>query len=257
MNDSRRIKGERVAIDYDATRAFFEARGKRDYANVLSATMYQDNDPELVERRDQAEKAAMASILGLNQARRIFDIGCGTGRWGWFLAEHCQELDYLGVDFSASLIDKAKAEAVKRQLPALQFQVMSATDIQPLALQVSAPFDLALISGLLIYLNDADCIKVLGDAARLLAQGGRIYLREPVGVADRFTLDRFYSEELADQYSAIYRTAAELRQLMDVAFDGLDMCVEHEGFLFSDSLEKRAETRQYFFVLRRSQGAAQ
>jgi cyclopropane fatty-acyl-phospholipid synthase-like methyltransferase len=251
LNDSRRIKGKHVAIDYDATRAFFESRGKREYANVLSATMYQDHNAELVEKRDQAEKAAMADILGLGQVQRILDIGCGTGRWGWYLASNCQGLEYLGLDFSASLIEKAQREIVKRQLAGLHFQVMSATDIQPQALLLQAPFDLALISGLLIYLNDADCIKVLRDAAQLIVSGGGIYLREPVGVSERFTLDRFYSEELADEYSAIYRTADELRKLMAQAFEGLGIFVEHEGFLFPEGLEKRAETRQYFFVLRR------
>jgi len=254
LNDSRRIKGKPVAIDYDATHAFFDSRGKREYANVLSATMYQDHDPELVEKRDRAEKAAMADILGLGGARRILDIGCGTGRWGWFLAGQCQGFDYLGLDFSASLIDKAKEEAIKRQLAGMHFQVMSATDIQPQSLIIQAPFDLALVSGLLIYLNDADCVKVLRDAAQLLVPGGGIYLREPVGVTERFTLDRFYSQELADEYSAIYRTADELHDLMDEAFVGLDMFIEHEGFLFPEDLEKRKETRQYFFVLRR-QGA--
>ncbi|WP_416466422.1 class I SAM-dependent methyltransferase [Pseudomonas sp. LFS044] len=254
MNDSRRIKGTHVAIDYDATRAFFEARGNRSYTNVLSATMYQDHNAELVEQRDQAEKTAMADMLGLGQAQRILDIGCGTGRWGWFLAEQCQALDYLGLDFSASLIAKAEQEAATRQLPGMHFQVMSATDIQPDALSVKGPFDLALISGLLIYLNDADCVKVLRDAAHLTAVGGGIYLREPVGVAERFTLDRFYSEELADEYSAIYRTASELHVLMEQAFDGLGLFVQHEGFLFPESLEKRTETRQYFFILRRPGG---
>ncbi|NIF15880.1 class I SAM-dependent methyltransferase [Pantoea sp. Cy-639] len=254
MNDSRRIKGKPVDIDYGATRAFFESRGKGEYANVLSATMYQDHNPELVEKRDSAEKAAVAQILGLGRVRRILDIGCGTGRWGWFLAGQCQSLDYLGLDFSASLIAKATDEVAKRQLAGMHFQVMSATDIQPQSLIVQAPFDLALVSGLLIYLNDEDCVKVLRDAARLLVPGGGIYLREPVGVAERFTLDRFYSQELADEYSAIYRTADELHALMNEAFEGLGMFTEHEGFLFPEDLEKRAETRQYFFVLRR-QGA--
>lgn len=251
MNDSRRIKGKQVDIDYHATRAFFESRGQREYSNVLSATMYQDNNASLVEQRDQAEKAAVVGTLDLGDTHRVLDIGCGVGRWGWFLAQHCDELDYLGLDFSTSLIEKAEAECVKRQLSGVQFQVMSATEIQPRAMLLSGPFDLVLISGLLIYLNDSDCVKVLRAAAQLCKPGGVIYLREPVGVAERFTLDRFYSDELTEEYSAIYRTVDELHYLIAIACEGLDVSAEREHFLFPLDLEKRKETRQYFFVLRR------
>lgn len=37
---------------------------------------------------------------------------------------------------------------------------------------------------------------------------------------------------------------------MNQAFIGMKVRVEREGFLFPDGLEKRVETRQYFFVLR-------
>lgn len=39
--------------------------------------------------------------------------------------------------------------------------------------------------------------------------------------------------------------------MMNEAFAGMSVTVEREGFLFPDGLEKRVETRQYFFVLRR------
>ncbi len=251
MSDTRRISGRRVDIDYTATQGFFEARGRREYVNQLSATMYQDREPDLVEARDQAEKQAVESVLGLSGVEQVLDIGCGIGRWGWFLQERCPHLRYLGVDFSASLIDKARQEAGRRGCPDLDFQVMSATEIQPDALHLQPPYDLLLISGLLIYLNDEHCIKVLGDAARFCAPGGAIYLREPVGVMERFTLNRFYSEELGEEYSAIYRTVGELHAMMREALSGLGFTVEREGFLLPDGLEKRVETRQYFFILRR------
>ncbi|GLX13026.1 hypothetical protein Pstr01_12650 [Pseudomonas straminea] len=252
--DVRRIKGRPVSIDYGSTQAFFEARGQRHYANPLSATMYQDEQPELVAARDQAEKQRVSSSLVLTGIGKVLDIGCGVGRWGWFLVEHCPGLRYLGVDFSASLIEQAKRESGSRNLEGLDFQVMSATRLEPDALLLPEPFDLLLISGLLIYLNDEDCAKVLRDAAHLCAPGGAIYLREPVGIEERFTLDRFYSRELADEYSAIYRTVDELRSLMSGALQGTEVAIEQEDVLFPDSLEKRAETRQYFFILRRAEG---
>lgn len=252
--DMRRIKGRPVTIDYGSTQAFFEARGQRHYANPLSATMYQDEQPELVAARDLAEKQRVSSLLSLEGIGKVFDIGCGIGRWGWFFADYCPGLRYLGVDFSASLIEQAKRESEIRGFDKLNFQVMSATCLHSNALLLPGPFDLLLVSALLMYLNDEDCIKVLSDAAHLCAPGGAIYLREPIGLEERFTLDRFYSDELSDEYSAIYRTVEELRGLLLRALQGTGLAIEQEDLLFPESLEKRAETRQYFFILRRAEG---
>ncbi|MEX5341768.1 class I SAM-dependent methyltransferase [Pseudomonas sp. I2] len=252
MSTRGRLKGERIDIDYRTTQAFFDARGKRDYANVLSTTMYQDHSPELVEQRDQAEKRALAPQLQLHAGSRILDIGCGIGRWGWFIDEQVADAQYLGIDFSPALIDKASTEAQRRSKLGLRFQVMSATAIDPASLVLGAPFDLVIISGLLIYLNDEDCVNVLRHAGQLCAPGGLIYVREPVGVAERFTLDRFYSNELEHEYSAIYRTIVELGQLMAHALEPGAFTAQAAEFLFPADLEKRAETRQYYTILRKA-----
>jgi SAM-dependent methyltransferase len=251
LSERDRIKKERVPIDYSATQAFFDERGRHDYASPLSATMYQDNNPQLVEQRDAAEKAVLAPFLQIKPASAVLDIGCGVGRWGWHLAQQVPDVVYNGIDFSASLVDKALQEAQRLQLPGLNFQVMSAIAIEPGKLLVKPPYELLLISGLLIYLNDEDCIKVLHDAFNLCAVNGLIYIREPVGVSDRFTLNKFYSTELSHEYSAIYRTIEELQALFAQAFPGAEIEPVVSDYLFPESLEKRAETRQYYTVLRR------
>lgn len=252
MSTQGRIKGTKIPIDYEATQAFFDERGRRNYASALSATMYQDHDPELVRQRDQAEKSVLAPQLQLQATARVFDIGCGVGRWGWFLQQGVPGVEYLGIDFSEALIQKAKQEAQRLGENALHFQTMSAIDIQPGSLLVSPPFDLIIISGLLIYLNDDDCIEVLRSAKKLCAPGSKIYLREPVGVQGRLTLDRFYSEELKYEYSAIYRTVAELEELLSRAEVLSDFDIDVSTCLFSSDLEKRAETRQHYFILKKS-----
>lgn len=251
MPEDSRVKGKRIAIDYDDTLAFFEERGTRQYTSALSSTMYQDNEPQLVEQRDLREKESIAPLLGLDSIDSVLDIGCGIGRWGWLIGEHAPQASYLGIDFSPALVDKARAEAINRGHPQLRFQTMSATDIRPAELTLAPPYDLVLISGLLIYLNDADCLSLLHAAARLCAPGGRIYLREPVGVDARFTLNRFYSNELAHEYSAIYRTIDELNTMLEEALAGVEFETVNADFLFPETLEKRVETRQYFMVMQR------
>lgn len=139
MTDKQRIKGRPVAIDYESTLAFFEGRAAREYRNALSSTMYQDQQPELVEERDRREKLRVAPGLALGMARRVLDIGCGIGRWGWLLAEEAPQADYLGIDFSAALVEKACDEARQRGYERLLFQRMSATDIRPAELALSPP----------------------------------------------------------------------------------------------------------------------
>lgn len=128
---------------------------------------------------------------------------------------------------------------------------MSATDIRPAELALSPPYDLLLVSGLLIYLNDSDCQELLRQALQLCAPGGRIYLREPVAVEQRLTLDRFFSKELEHEYSAVYRTVAELKDMLVQAGGGEGPAILEEDGLFAEALEKRAETRQYFMILQR------
>lgn len=252
MATRSRIKSEYVDIDYATTQAFFEARGAQDYASPLSATMYQDNEPVLVEQRDRAEKNVLGPQLYLTEQCRVLDIGCGVGRWAWFLREQVGSLQYLGIDFSTTLVEKAQVQAQARGMSDLQFQVMSAIDISPEQLELAPPYSLVILSGLLIYLNDQDCIKVLRMAGQLCAPGGQLYLREPVGVGGRLTLNRFFSDELNNEYSAIYRTIEELDQLLAKALPAGGFSVDVAQFLFSEPLEKRAETRQYYTVLRKA-----
>lgn len=250
MAEKGRISGENIDIDYDATRKFFDGRGNKTYTSTLSTTMYQDDNPQLVEQRDQTEKNIISQKIKKTSLHRVFDVGCGIGRWGWFWAAENKDIDYQGIDFSQSLIDTAITEATKRGFPNLKFQQMSAVDIDTAKLAVLPPYDLIIISGLLIYLNDKDCLKMLQQMAEFTAPHGQIYIREPVAVEERLTLNQFYSEELADDYSAIYRNESEMRNYIEQAFGG-DFRVVEAGPLFPDNLEKRAQTRQHFFILQK------
>lgn len=250
MSDNRRISGQQVDIDYDATKKFFDGRCNKTYASALSTTMYQDDNPELVEQRDQTEKNIISQKIDRANLLKVFDVGCGIGRWGWFWAMENPAIQYQGIDFSQGLIDAAIKEAARRELPYLQFQQMSAVEIEPRQLVIPPPYDLIIVSGLLIYLNDSDCLKMLQKVAGMAAPKGQIYIREPVAVEQRLTLNQFYSTELADDYSAIYRNEAEMRTYIEQAF-GREFHVIESGPLFPDSLEKRAQTRQHFFILQK------
>lgn len=254
MSNDNRIKATAVDISYKSTQDFFDERASVSYINPLSATMYQDSQPDLVVKRDSAEKNTLAQHLSSQMPKNIIELGCGIGRWSWFFAEISTDIQYLGIDFSEALINKANEHARHNQALQAKFQVMSVIEMNDEDLLLSPPFDLIIISGLLIYLNDADCRAVLKNAARLCSRRGRIYLREPVATHERLTLKDFYSVELKQRYSAIYRTAEELDLMLDSAFPSNDFLSLRWQSPFGDDLANRKETHQLYKMISRKEG---
>ena len=80
-----------------------------------------------------------------------------------------------------------------------------------------------------------------------------ICIREPIAVEERLTLKDFFSEELASEYNAIYRTRSELINLLQQPLLENGFSIMQEGFLFNESpqLNNRRETSQYYFILQR------
>lgn len=106
---------------------------------------------------------------------RCLDLGCGTGTLtGEFPAK-----GYLGVDIRPEFVARA---ALKR--PDHRFARM---DIRALGL-ASSSFELALISGVLHHLADADVEAVLAEVHRVLAPAGRLLLWEDVPTRSRWNL---------------------------------------------------------------------
>jgi len=112
--------------------------------------------------------------------------------------------------------------------------------------------DLILVNGVLMYVNDDDLRACLNNVKQLLSDGGLLYIKESVSYGKRLTLDQIYSEELAHDYSAIYRSIAEYETLWDEYFpagEGWEI-VEH-GEVWENALGNRRETTAYFWLVRR------
>ena len=228
--------GERVyadvrELDYASIQAFFKSRGDGNAA-ALTATMYQDE--ELAARRDASEKRTILPLLEVRGDDVVLDVGCGNGRWAAALAPSVAR--YIGIDFSKGLL-----AAARERVPQGEFYAVPAQQFAASGLPGDPRFSIAILSGILAYLNDT-------DAEALLARAGTarcVYVREPVAREVRLTLDRFWSDELGAEYSAVYRTVEEYRALTARA----GFSIRHEGSPFDAALENRRETMQYFFVL--------
>lgn len=154
-----RIKNIVTDISYDKTREFFKNRAKKyDYNNPYSVTMYQDNNPELVKKRNEAEIKILLPKLYLDNNSVVLDIACGIGRWADAIKKNEKIKEYTGIDFSGELIDIANK---RNDDINFKFYVGSATQLKNVieSKNISLP-NVILMVGLLIYMNDDDVLRL-------------------------------------------------------------------------------------------------
>lgn len=249
IEESTRIKKNVAEIDYENTLRFFNSRaGKYREENPYSVTMYQDNNPSLVEERNKAEVDKLLPFLKLNSQSKVLDLACGIGRWSDAIMTEIQE--YCGIDFSESLIELARKRNYEENR---FFYVGSVKELgNILTMNHKGQYDRILLMGILIYINDSDVISVMEQILKTIDEHAVICIREPVGIEERLTLKEFYSEELKNNYNAIYRTKNELLDVFEKTLIAAGFCMTQSGFLFDeDILNNRKETAQYYFVLER------
>lgn len=245
-----RVKGSATEIDCASTLAFFERRAARCGGEPdITVTSYQDNDPGLAQRRDEAEWEMAEPLLRLSRLPAVLDVGCGVGRWVHHLAGHMAS--YTGIDFSPRLIDLARMTVASYRIDAIaSLQVRSAADLNKPGLAGPEAFGLIIISGVLAYLNDDEVEQCLSGVTRLVASDAVVYVREPVGVNERLTLKKHWSGELGDYYSVIYRKPGYYRQMVVDHLCPLGFDVVHDEPL-DPGLQNRSETTQHFLVIDR------
>jgi SAM-dependent methyltransferase len=236
-------------IDPDEVARFFAIRAqKAKDLGTVRAVIYQDKHPDLAERRDAAEKAALLPLLGLRPQDRVLDVGCGTGRWTSELAPRAAH--YHGTDFAPGLIDVARAE--HRDRPNARFSVLSSVDVTLEGMGEQAGFERIVVLGLLIYLNDEDVIASLSQLVGVAAPDCRILIREPVALGERLTIKEHFSDDLDQVYNAIYRTDAELRDAFAATLEPAGFrLAESDDVYKADDLNNRADTRQRWYLLER------
>lgn len=240
-----RISADVVDIDPVAVSHFFAGRAlKVASSNPITSVLYQDANPSLALQRDEYERCFALPMLKLAPSSSVLDVGCGIGRW----AESVLPVttDYVGVDLTEELIEAARASWAN---DGGVFHAMPADEISLESLQRDRGFDRMIVAGLLIYMNDSVVLKVLNALAAVATKQCRIWLREPMATEQRLTLRGFWSEELSQNYSAVYRTHNEITELIGATLLKSGFVITADEVLYPDTLNNRADTRQRYMVL--------
>ena len=244
-----RIKDKIENISYVNTQDFFESRAKKyNENNPYSVTMYQDEHPDLVKQRNFEETNKLKPLLLLDKKSRILDVACGIGRWSDAIDTEIEE--YCGVDFCSDFIELAKERNGKDNR---FFYVSEITKIEQCMNRVGKRnFNRVLLVGALMYLNDADVQSTLMQIERLCDEHAIICIREPIGIYERLTLKDQFSNELQDDYNAIYRTKKELELIFKKTLANKGFSVAESDFMYKQKeLNNRKETTQFYWILKR------
>lgn len=238
--EGERILGEKAEVSYDRIDAFFDERSNNDsMKHKYNYVMYLDDTPEVAIERDRQCKEKVKSLLRIESGMRVFDVGCGVGRWGeLFCKEGC---NYVGVDGSPKMIERAKDNLYdynNKELFVGKVQELEAVLNEN---HIDGTFDIIIMSGVLMYINDEDVRTILKSFTNLIHEGSQICIIESMSNDERLTLKDIYSEELKQRYSAIYRSVDEFMEMMGTAFaDKLENKCNYV-LDFSDGLQKRRE----------------
>jgi len=247
-----RIKNDKEEIKYNDTKKFFSNRAKKyQKDNPYSVTMYQDNNPGLVEARNKRETEKLLPKLHLTKESKVLDVACGIGRWAEAIEKWGGVKKYCGIDFSEEFINIARE---RNTTPNFSFYIGSALELEKVLdkNKEGLLFDTVLIVGIQVYFNDADIPYFLRQICRVCDEHAVICLREPIGIDGRLTLKEFYSDELQDNYNAIYRTHQEHQLFYDNSLLSYGFQISDEGFLFEETaLNNRKETAQFYWIFER------
>ena len=132
-------------------------------ARFFDRTQADYYDEEAARREEQT----LLPFLEVNETTRVLDLGCGKGRWARFVLDRCRE--YVGVDISKNFVANARRNVSNAKA---RFVCMPAADYC-----VDDQYGLILVIGLMTYLNDEQAMRLSANCRKMLADGGRLIVR--------------------------------------------------------------------------------
>jgi 2-polyprenyl-3-methyl-5-hydroxy-6-metoxy-1,4-benzoquinol methylase len=124
-------------------------------------------------------------LATLPSARRVLDIGCGTGDLVLDLAE--SGIDAVGIDFAADMIRLCEEARTRRGLSRARFEHVSVFDYE----DAGGPFDVISAQGLIEYISQAQLDALCDKVRSMLAPGGAFVVGSRNRLFNAFSLNAF------------------------------------------------------------------
>jgi SAM-dependent methyltransferase len=240
MDMKGRIYGEKTGISSENVKSFWDNNAKKDASlkSVLLGYDFSDNSADL---HNQKETKIVLDFIGEGK-KNILDVGCGIGRWAYNLKSIIQEYD--GIDFSEEFVKAARNNFEGSD--EIRFHHMSATNID--AAKLRKKYDVVIISGVSMYINDDMLDKLYESINRLTGKGALLYMQDTTSLlATRLTLKDFDSKELKTKYNVIYRTRDEYEALFHKHLPEFTVTAKGTALLLDKDSGARDETNARYW----------
>ncbi|CAN5274063.1 hypothetical protein BH10ACI1_BH10ACI1_28880 [soil metagenome] len=136
--------------------------------NQQAYNIWAENYDSVENKTRDLEARALREMVKPENDLTILEIGCGTGKNTEYLQTIAKKL--IGADFSAEMLEKAKAKITAKNIEFVQFDLRKTWDF------AGNSFDLITCSLALEHIENIDFI--FGQAHKVLRVGGKFYIGE-------------------------------------------------------------------------------
>ncbi len=247
-----RVKNRNISIDQNSIQDFYKQRAlnRKNIDIDAPVVLCGDKDPDKISYWTSYEINHKLRLSQLNGENKVLELGFGTGRIAKYLIQNSKL--YVGIDYVKELVDIASSREDIEKNDDTYFLYGSLQELVGGELHLpNVEFDRFVISGgVLMYINDDILHECLKKMLKLFSNKCIMYISEPIAIKERLTLNKFYSDNLGSEYSAIYRTVGEYNNLFSPFYEaGFKMMLNEE--FFTEDIKKQKETKQWLFILER------
>ncbi len=224
-----------MKINSSKVKSFWDSQAAKARKMPLESVANLEENSELLNLKIDAENKKVFNRLSfLNADSEVLDLGSGAGQWAFRFSRIVKNV--TAVEYSSEMqklaVDKSNEDGIDN----VKYICCGAQNYQEDKL-----YDLIWISGLLIYLNDEECLQLLNNCNSMLKPDGLILLRDATGMQGNYEIVDKYSEQLDANYSAVYRTREEYIKI----FYDSELALDYDEDMFQQGspLNKWQETR--------------
>jgi len=188
-------------INYRKVNKFWQNEAKK--AEFSSGEEYQSGmlikNSFVAKYRKIEEEINFESIINIDKNDQVLEMGCGSGRWTFFLASKCKLV--TAIDFSDEMIKLAKSIQRKKNIKNIKFICKKAENYCDYK-----KYNIIYLSGFLQYLNDVDIMKLINNLTKMSDKKTLIISRDTISLTNKRITE-------TGDYQVIYRTVNEYKNI--------------------------------------------